>query len=45
MMEHNPNCSMKALHELSKSRFYKEIGKKISGEQRDEVRRSIFDVG
>jgi hypothetical protein len=45
MMEHNPNCSMKALHELCKSWFYKEIGKKISGERRDEVRRSIFDVG
>jgi hypothetical protein len=36
---------MKTLHELCESRFCKEIRKKISGEQRDEVMRSIFDVG
>jgi hypothetical protein len=33
---------MKTLLELCASRFYKEIGKKIS---RDEVMRNIFDAG
>jgi hypothetical protein len=36
---------MKTFHELCESRFYKEIGRKISGEQRDEVMKSIFDAG
>jgi hypothetical protein len=36
---------MKTLHELCGSPFYKEIGMKIVGEQRDEVRRRIFEVG
>ncbi len=36
---------MKTLHELCESWFYKEIGRKISGERRDEVKRSIFDPG
>jgi hypothetical protein len=30
---------MKILHELCESHFYKEIGGKIVGERRDEVRR------
>jgi hypothetical protein len=36
---------MKTLHEFCESRFYEEIGRKIFGERRDEVMRSIFDVG
>jgi hypothetical protein len=36
---------MKMFHELCESLFCKEIGKKISGELRDEVRRTIFDAG
>jgi len=35
---------MKTLHELYESRFCKEIGRNIAGEQRDEVRRSIFEA-
>jgi len=35
---------MKTLYELYESRFCKEIGRKIVGEQRDEVRRSIFEA-
>jgi hypothetical protein len=30
---------MKTLHELCESHFYKEIDRKIVGEQRDEVKR------
>jgi len=45
MMERNPNCLMKNFHELCESWFYKEINRKIFGERRDEVMRSIFDVG
>jgi hypothetical protein len=45
VMEHNFNSSIKTFHELCESRFCKEIGKKIYGERKDEVRRSIFDVG
>jgi hypothetical protein len=45
VMERNPSCSMKALHELCESRFYNEIGKKISREQRDEDWRCIYDAG
>jgi hypothetical protein len=41
-MEHNPCYSIKILLKLCGSQFYKEIGKKIFG---DEVMRSIFDVG
>jgi len=44
VMEHNPSCSMKTFHELCESWFCKEIGRKISGEQRDEVMRNIFDA-
>jgi hypothetical protein len=44
MMECNPNYSMKTLRELCESRFCKEIGRKICGEQRDEVMKSIFDA-
>jgi hypothetical protein len=44
-MEHNPNYSMKTLHELCKSHFCKEIGKKIYGEGKDEVMKKIFDSG
>jgi len=36
---------MKTFHELCESQFYKEIGRKIFGEQRDEIKRSIFDAG
>jgi len=36
---------MKTFHELCESHFCKKIGRKIVGEQRDEVRRSIFEVG
>jgi len=35
---------MKTLHELCESHFYKEIGRKIAGERRDEVRRNIFEA-
>ncbi len=35
---------MKTLRELCESRFCKEIGRKICGEQRDEVMKSIFDA-
>jgi len=35
---------MKTLHELCESQFCKEIDRKIFGEQRDEVMRSIFDA-
>ncbi len=45
MMEHNLSCSMKTLHELCESWFWEEIGRKISREQKDEVMKSIFDVG
>ncbi len=45
MMQRNPSCLMKILHELCESQFRKEIGKKISGERRDEVMRNIFNVG
>jgi hypothetical protein len=45
MMECNPSCSMKTLHELCESWLCTEIGRKISGEQRDEVMKNIFDVG
>jgi hypothetical protein len=34
-MEHNPDCSMKTIHELCESRFCEGIGKKIFGERRD----------
>jgi hypothetical protein len=44
VMERNPSCSLKILHELCESWFYKEIGKKSSGEQRGEVMRTIFDI-
>jgi hypothetical protein len=44
-MEQNPNCSMKTLHELCESQFYKEIGTKISRERRDEDGRRIFEAG
>ncbi len=36
MMECNPACSMKTLHELCESRLCERIGKEISGERRDE---------
>jgi hypothetical protein len=36
---------MKTLHELCESWFWEEIGRKISREQKDEVMKSIFDVG
>jgi hypothetical protein len=45
MMEHNPNCSMKTFHELCESWLCKEIGKKNSGERKDEDGKNIFDVG
>jgi hypothetical protein len=45
MMENNSSYSMKTFHELYELQFCKEIGKKISGEQKDEVMRSIFNVG
>jgi len=45
MMECNPSYLMKTLHELCESQFYKKIGRKIYGEQKDEVMKSIFDVG
>jgi len=45
VMERNPSCSMKTLHELCELQFYNEIGKKIFEEQKDEVKRSLFDVG
>jgi hypothetical protein len=32
MMERNPDCSMKTLHVLCESWFYKGIGRKIYGE-------------
>ncbi len=44
-MERNLSNSMKTFHEFHESRFCKEIGRKIVGEQRDEVKRSIFEVG
>ncbi len=44
MMENNPSCSMKTFHELCELQFCKEISRNISGERRDEVMRSIFDV-
>jgi hypothetical protein len=36
---------MKTLRELYESQLYKEISRKIFGERKDEVMRSIFDVG
>jgi hypothetical protein len=45
MMERNPNYSMKILHELCESQFYKEINRKISREQKVEDGKRIFDVG
>jgi len=44
MTKCNPRCSIKTLHELCESWLCKEIGKKISGERRDEIMRGIFDV-
>jgi hypothetical protein len=35
---------MKTFHELCGSRFYKEIGKKIVRERKDEIRRRIFEA-
>jgi hypothetical protein len=45
VMERNPSCLMKTLHELCESQFCKKISRKISGEPKDEVKRSIFEVG
>jgi hypothetical protein len=44
-MEHNLGYLMKTFHELCRSCFCKEIGKRILGKRRDEVMRSIFDAG
>jgi len=44
-MEHNLSFSMTALHELCGSGLYKEIGMKIVGKRRDEVRKRIFEAG
>jgi hypothetical protein len=44
-MEHNFFRSMKTLHELCGSCFYKEIGKMILGKRRDAVMKRIFDAG
>jgi hypothetical protein len=43
-MECNPSYSMKTLDELCESRFCKGIGKKTSGERRDEDGRRIFEA-
>jgi hypothetical protein len=45
VMERNLGSSMKTLHELCESWFYKGIGMEIFGEQRDEEWRSIYDAG
>jgi hypothetical protein len=45
VMERNPCCSMKTLLELCVLSFYKEIGRRIFAQRRDEVTRSIFDAG
>jgi hypothetical protein len=44
MMECDLDCSMKTLHELCESQLREGIGKEISGEQRDEEWRNIYDV-
>jgi len=44
MMECDPNYSMETLYELCETQFYKRIGEDISGEQRDDERRNIYDV-
>jgi hypothetical protein len=42
MMERNLDSSMKTLHVMCESRFYKGIDMKIFGEQRDKDWKSIY---
>ncbi len=44
VMEHDPSCSMKTLHELCESRLCEQIGRELSGERRDEEWRKIYDA-
>jgi hypothetical protein len=44
-MESNLYNSMKTLQELCGSDFWKVIGKRILGEQGDEMKMRIFDAG
>jgi len=44
VMERDPGCSMKTLHELCESRICEGIGKKNFGEQRDEDWKNIYDA-
>jgi hypothetical protein len=45
VMERNPGYSMKTLHVLCESWFYKGIGRKISEKRRDEDWKNIYDAG
>ncbi len=44
-MEPNPNYSMETFYEMCESRLCEGIGEEILGEQKDEERRNIYDVG
>jgi hypothetical protein len=43
-MERNPDCSMETFYEQCDSQLCKGIGKEILGEQRDKVKRNIYDA-
>jgi hypothetical protein len=45
MMECDLGYSKEILYELCESRFYKGIHEEILGEQRNDERRNIYDVG
>ncbi len=45
VMEPNPNYSMETFYEMCESRLCEGIGEEILGEQKDEERRNIYDVG
>jgi hypothetical protein len=44
VMEHNLDYSMKTFHVLCESQFCEGIGRKISGDQKDEDWKSIYDA-
>jgi hypothetical protein len=45
MMERNHGCSMDTHYELCESRLYKRISAELSGEQSDEEKGNIYDLG
>jgi hypothetical protein len=44
VMERNPDCSMETFYEQCDSQLCKGIGEEILGEQRDKVKRNIYDA-